>query len=797
MDSVNKLELPSLLPVLPVRNTVLFPNAAIPLIVGRAKSISAIAEAQKGSSLLLVLAQKDGSIDEPVHEDLHRTGVVCLISKVAQTNAESYHLLANGLFRYRVTEFLDCDGYLAARGHQMHTLPAKGPRIDALAEEIQGLGKAILALTSIPGSDSLSKLFSQIQDAEQIADLCCTFVNISVELKQELLQCVDLETRLTRLLQLMLKEKERVALQSEMQSKMMERLSKDQRDHLLREQIKTIHEELGEDSGSNEDLKRKIERANLPKDALKVAKEEAGRLAVVHRTSPEYHVIRTYLDWILALPWSHGSAPDCGGIDLALAKKILDEDHFGIEKVKTRVLQFLAVNKLKKDLKGPILCLVGPPGVGKTSLGKSIARALGRKFIRTSLGGIRDEAEIRGHRRTYIGAMPGRIMQGLKRCGVNDPLMLLDEVDKIGLDFRGDPASALLEVLDPEQNNTFTDHYVDVPFDLSHVFFILTANVLDTIPAPLRDRMEVIEMSSYSKAEKLEIALRHLAPKLLADHGISPCELSLSREIISLVIEDYTREAGVRHLTRQLAHLCRGAAEKLTASSRPPRVEMGTKEVERILGPRKFFAEVVEERTQPGVATGLAWTPVGGEILHIEVSRLEGKGNLILTGKLGDVMKESAQIALSLLRATWTRPLALRFDKIDFHIHVPSGAIPKDGPSAGVPLFLALVSLVEGKSLPRHIAVTGEVTLRGSVLPVGGIKEKVLAAHRAGIKIVGLPERNIGDLAEVSEDVRNQMQFHFLKHVDDALKLVQITPPPITYPSVPKPGEQQQPGLTN
>jgi ATP-dependent Lon protease len=663
--------------------------------------------------------------------------------------------------------------------------PRIGTRIDTLAIEIKQLGKSILTLAAVPGADALIKLFGQINDPDQIADLCCTFVNIPIPAKQELLETRSLERRLELLLGHMMKEKERLILQSEIQSKMMERLSKDQRDHLLREQLRTIHEELGDEGGATDDFAKRIEEANLSPEAKKAATDELARLNLVQRSSPEYHVIRTYLDWLIAVPWTKMSALDAA-INLEKAKQILDEDHYGIEKVKSRILQFLAVTKLKKDTKGPILCLLGPPGVGKTSLGKSIAKALNRTFIRTSLGGVRDEAEIRGHRRTYIGAMPGRIMQSIKRAGVKDPVMLLDEIDKIGSDFRGDPASALLEVLDPEQNHAFSDHYLDVPFDLSRVFFITTANQIETIPAPLRDRMEIIEMSSYTKAEKLEIALRHLIPRVLEDHGMTAEQVTIPRDTVELVIDGYTREAGVRNLTRELAHLCRAAAEQLAKENPVTHVNLTADQVETIMGPRKFFTERVEDRGRPGVVTGLAWTPVGGEILKIEVTRMEGKGNLILTGHLGDVMKESAQIALSLLRSN-ARGLPVRFDKTDFHIHVPSGAIPKDGPSAGVAIFLALASHIENKPVSELLAVTGEITLRGAVLPVGGIKEKVIAAQRAGIQTVILPDRNRGDLADVSPDVRNALTFHFVKDVGEVMKIAglnigvhQLIAPPLT-----------------
>lgn len=771
----HKIDLPPLLPVLPVRNTVLFPNAAVPLIVGRTRSVQAIKEAQKHGDLLLVVTQRDGSKEEPLPADLYRIGVVCIISKVTESENDSYQMIANGLFRFEVQEFVDKETYLTAKGLQFADLSKTGSRIETLASEVKTLGKSILTLAAVPGSDSLIKLFNQIQDPDQIADLCCTFVNIAISAKQELLETRSLEKRLELLLEHMLKEKERLVLQSEIQSKMMERLSKDQRDHLLREQLRTIHEELGDEANVNDDFGKRIEEAGLPAEAKKVAKDELNRLNLVQRSSPEYHVIRTYLEWLLNLPWQKLSSFDPSQIKLENARHILDEDHFGIEKVKKRILQFLAVTKLKQDMKGPILCLLGPPGVGKTSLGKSVAKALGRTFIRTSLGGVRDEAEIRGHRRTYIGAMPGRIMQSIKRAGIKDPVMLLDEIDKIGTDFRGDPASALLEVLDPEQNHAFVDHYLDVPFDLSRVFFITTANMVETIPSALRDRMEIIEMTSYSKAEKLEIAVKHLMPRLIEDHGIKPEQITLPPETIELVIDGYTREAGVRNLTRELAHLCRATAEMLAKENPEPHAAIIPDRVEEILGPRKFFTEVVENLHPPGVVTGLAWTPVGGEILKIEVTKMEGKGNLILTGHLGDVMKESAQIALSLLRSSGTRGSILRFDKIDFHIHVPSGAIPKDGPSAGVAIFLALASLTENRPVSSRIAITGEVTLRGTVLPVGGIKEKVIAAHRAGIEVVVLPERNRGDLFDVSQDVRNSLQFHYVKDVKAVQKIVGLS----------------------
>lgn len=766
------VDLPEWLPVLPVRNTVLFPNAAVPLIVGRLKSVKAVQKAHKENDLILVVAQKDGGKEEASHLGLYQTGVVCLISKINSIDKNSYQLIANGLFRYQVDEYQDRDEMFFARGHQIPEITSSySGKVDTLAEEVKEIGRNIINMVSIPGGDSLAKLFSQIQDPSQIADLACSFLQLKVAQKQELLEMLDLERRLELLLQIMVKERDRVTLQNEIQSKMAERLAKDQRDHLLREQMKTINEELGQEKDTEDSYLKKIEEAGMPEDVKKIATEEASRLNVVQRSSPEYQVIRTYLDWLVGVPWSKTSGILPQDINLKKAREILDEEHYGIDKVKERIIEFLAVTKLKKDLKGSILCLSGPPGVGKTSMAKAIAKALGREFIRASLGGVRDEAEIRGHRRTYIGALPGRVIQSMKRVGVKDPLILLDEVDKIGMDFRGDPSSALLEVLDPEQNHTFVDHYLDVPFDLSRVFFVTTANLLDTIPPALRDRLEIIEMTSYSKKEKLEIAKRHLIPKVLEEHGLSGEKVKIEDETIAEIIESYTREAGVRNLTRELAHLARVAAKEFASDTPVEHMTVRPEKLDEIIGPKRFFTEMTEDVGKPGVVNGLAWTPVGGEILKIEVTQMDGKGNLILTGQLGDVMKESAQIALSLLRSKLPRSPHLAFDKLDFHIHVPQGAIPKDGPSAGVALFLALASLLENRTVSEKTALTGEITLRGSVLPVGGIKEKVIAAHRAGCTTVILPERNASDLRDISDDVKSQLKFHFVKDVQQILNI--------------------------
>lgn len=783
MEGIKRvIELPELLPVLPVRNTVLFPSAAIPLVVGRDRSVAALKQAQAGGDLLFVVAQHDGSREDPSQDELYRTGVVCLLTKVEESGDGGFQFVANGLFRFHVSEYIEKDTYLSARGQQIAEIaPSQPSRIAPLAAEAKQLGRTILGLAAIPGSEALIKLFEQLEDPAQIADLCSTFVYLPLPVKQELLEMGDLTVRLEALLGHMGREKEKLILQSEIQTKMMERLSKDQRDHLLREQLRTIHEELGDEGNLQETFSRRIEEAKMPAEAKKIAKDELSRLAIIPRTSPEYHVTRTYLDWLVSMPWSKTSAQE---IDLAKARAVLEGDHFGIERVKRRILQFLAVNRLKKDLRGPILCLLGPPGVGKTSLGRSIAKALGREFGRTSLGGVRDEAEIRGHRRTYVGALPGRLVQAIKRAGVKDPLILLDEIDKLGSDFRGDPSAAMLEVLDPEQNQTFVDHYLDCAFDLSRVFFVTTANSLDTIPHALRDRLEIIEMSSYTPREKREIARRHILPSLLEEHGITSAQVEVSDAAIDRTIEAYTHEAGVRSLKRELAQLLRTAAERLTEGRVNLPIRFGTQEIASALGPPRFHKEDIDENRKPGISLGLAWTPYGGEILHIEVTRMEGKGNLVMTGQLGQVMKESAQIALSLIRSRWGVELPFRMDQTDFHIHVPAGAVPKDGPSAGAALYLALWSLLENRPLPSKLATTGEITLRGNILPVGGVREKVLAAHRAGLDTICLPKWNESDLTEVPIEVKQSMKFRFVSDVTDLLRncgIDQTALPPEPY----------------
>jgi ATP-dependent Lon protease len=615
-------------------------------------------------------------------------------------------------------------------------------------------------------------MVSNIKSASILADLIASNLNVSTSEKQGILETYDVRERLTKVHLYLNKEVQVLELGNKIQSQVKEDIDKTQREYYLREQLKAIKKELGElddHSAEIKELKERIRKAKMPPEALTAAEKELDRLAKIPPASAEYTVARTYLDWLVELPWSETTGDN---LDIHNAQKTLDEDHYDLEKVKKRILEYLAVRKLKADMKGPILCFVGPPGVGKTSLGKSIARTMGRKFIRVSLGGVRDEAEIRGHRRTYVGALPGRVIQGIKKAGSNNPVFMLDEVDKIGMDFRGDPSSALLEVLDPEQNYSFSDHYIDVPFDLSKVMFITTANVLDTIPPALRDRMEVLELPGYSEDQKMMIAQEFLIPKQIEEHGLTPDFIELKGEALQVIISSYTREAGVRNLEREIAAICRGVAKDV-AGGTTDKVTVTPENLHKLLGPVKFFPEVAERTSEPGVATGLAWTPTGGDIIFVEATRMRGEKGLTLTGQLGDVMKESAQAALAYVRSK-AKDLSIEedfFAKNDIHIHVPAGAIPKDGPSAGITMFIALTSLLTNKAVRSDIAMTGEITLRGLVLPVGGIKEKVLAGMRAGIRTIILPKKNEKDLEEIPEHIRKEMNFRFIQRMDEAIDL--------------------------
>ncbi len=752
----------------------------MPLIVGRGRSIKAIEYAMETSDLVLVVAQRVLSSEDPGLEDLYEVGTVCRIETSTVSESGGRQIVATGIARQRIFDLrLDPGGYLVARGESVSDVhSADASRNEALFYNLKEIAREVVQL--LPGTtESLIKLIDRIEDSAYLTNVCAAYLNLSLSQKQELLENVLVESRIETLLNAMQKEREILSIQQDIRDKMTDRLNKAQREAILREQLKTIRSELGEEPGEDaaDELEKKLKDAELPAEAQQQVQEEMHRLRSLPVASAEFHVVRTYLEWMAALPWNKKTESP---IDLKKARRILDEDHYGLEEVKRRILQFLAVAKLKNDIHGPILCLVGPPGVGKTSLGQSIARALGRKFIRTSLGGVRDEAEIRGHRRTYVGALPGRIIQSIKRAGTRNPLMMLDEIDKLRSDYHGDPSSAMLEVLDPEQNKAFTDHYIDVPFDLSDVFFVMTANVVDTIPPALLDRMEVIEVNSYTSYEKVKIAKRYLVPKLLKEHGLSEEQIQISDDALQLLIHQYTREAGVRELQRKIAALFRAVAEKIVLrleehAESSAKIEIQVDFLRDVLGPERYFPELTARSMKPGIATGLAWTPHGGDLIFVEATAVPaGKGNLILTGQLGDVMKESAHLALSLTRSTLSSILPIHFDfgNHDIHIHVPAGSIPKDGPSAGVTLFAALASLVLNKAISPTLAMTGEITLRGVVLPVGGIREKILAAHRGGVKKVILSKRNEPDLMQVPEELRSQLTYLWVETVEDVLEAV-------------------------
>jgi len=685
---------------------------------------------------------------------------------------KSVRVLVQGLARIELQQVVQREPYFVARVARLRESLLQAREVDALhANLVSQFSKFVSLVPYLP--DELQTMAVQVREPGKLTDLVASYLKIAIEELQDLLATLDIRQRLEKLIVILGREIELLELGHKIQSQVQTELNKNQREYFLRQQLKAIQKELGETdsrSAEIEDLEKKVQAANMPEEARKAADKELERLRMIPPESAEHTVVRTYLDWLVSLPWCVSTEDN---LDIKHAREVLDEDHYDLEKAKERILEFLAVRKLKRDTKGPILCFVGPPGTGKTSLGRSIARALGRKFVRLSLGGIRDEAEIRGHRRTYIGSLPGRIIQGVRNAASNNPLFILDEVDKLGADFRGDPASALLEVLDPEQNNTFVDHYLDVPFDLSHVLFLTTANILDTIPHALRDRMELLELPGYTEEEKLHIAERHLVPKQLTENGLNEHHIEFTKEAVSEIIRSYTREAGVRNLEREIARICRKIARSITEGEAPPE-QITLDLLQRYLGPPKYFSEVAERTNEPGVATGLAWTPNGGDIIFIESTRMNGQKGLTLTGSLGDVMKESAQAALSYVRTRAER-LGIApdfYDRSDIHVHVPAGAIPKDGPSAGVTIAASLASLMTGTPVRAEVAMTGEITLRGKVLPVGGIKEKVLAARRAGIRTVVLPRRNEHDLDDIPPEVRREMEIVFVDTVDDVLAQV-------------------------
>ncbi len=770
------LVIPPELPILPLRDTVLYPNSFMPLAVAREASVKLIDEATSSGRMIGVFTQREASVEEPLQEDLYPIGVATHIHKMFKLPDGSLRLIVQGLARVRLDRIVQTRPYLKAAVTTAEELLRDEDHleIDALQRNIKSNFQQVVSLSPLL-SDDLQALSSNITDPGKLADfIASSLTTLGTPVKQEVLETLDIRARMDSLNRLLIKELEVLELGSKIQSQVQSEVGKNQREYFLREQLKAIQKELGEgDDQAKEidELRTKIDAAGMPEAVKKEALRELDRLSKMPVAAAEYTVSRTYLDWLVALPWAKRTED---AIDLRRTKEVLDADHSGLEKVKDRVLEYLAVRKLNPDVKGPILCFLGPPGVGKTSLARSIASSMGRKFVRVSLGGMRDEAEIRGHRRTYIGALPGQVIQGLRRAESKNPVFILDEIDKLGSDFRGDPASALLEVLDPEQNNTFRDHYLDVPFDLSEVLFLTTANVLDPIPPPLRDRMEVLELAGYTEEEKLKIAIEHLIEKQVRNHGLTPEQLEFTEPAIRAVIRGYTREAGVRNLEREIGALCRKVARK-RAEGDESRVVITPDLVVEMLGAPTFLDEEIENRTKdPGVAVGLAWTPAGGEVLFVEASRMQGGGSLTLTGHLGDVMKESARTALSWFRANAKRySVDPSFYKdAEIHLHVPSGAIPKDGPSAGVTMVTTLASELTGRPVRGDIAMTGEITLSGRVLPVGGIKEKVLAARRHGIREVILPRQNEKNIKEdLTDELRQELTIHYVSHIEEVLAL--------------------------
>lgn len=772
-ERISSRSLPEVLPILGLSDIVIFPGMVAPLLVETSQSIHLIDDVVGGDRLLGVVLQRKPEAENPLPEDMYEIGCAARVLKMLKFPDNTVRVLVEGLWRIRILGYETQTPYLKAKFEIWKDVKEDSIELAALTRNAHAEFQEIVKLSPAM-ADQVKIAALNTEDPGHLTDLIAVNLNLSLAERQQMLETNSVKERLTRLLPMLNREREVLALSSKIQTDVASSMSKTQRDFFLREQMRAIQRELGEGDVTQTDTKNlrdQIEKTPLPEEARKVAIQEVERMSQMNPAMAEYGVSRHYLDWILNLPWAKSTEDK---IDLEQARKLLDEQHFGLQKVKDRLLEFLAVIKLKKQIKGPILCLVGPPGVGKTSLGKSVADALGRKFARISLGGMRDEAEIRGHRRTYVGALPGRIIHALRRAESNNPVILLDEIDKVGADFRGDPSSALLEVLDPAQNSTFTDHYLDLPFDLSHVLFITTANWLDPIHPALRDRLEVIELPGYTESEKLQIARRYLVPRQLDENGLNKSLVKIPDNALRKVIQDYTREAGVRQLEREIAALMRKAALKIVSrngDSQP--ISLTPESLPDYLGPQRNFSETAETITENGIATGLAWTPVGGEILFIEATRMPGKGHLILTGSLGEVMKESAQTALSYLRS---QAKAMNIDlsdfsKYDIHIHVPAGATPKDGPSAGVTIVVALASLLLRRRVRSDTAMTGEISLRGRVMRVGGIKEKVLAASRFGIKRVILPDQNRNDWEEVPAEVRKKMTAHFVKHISELVPL--------------------------
>jgi ATP-dependent Lon protease len=765
--------LPAALPVLPLREMVTYPDTLTPLAVGQDRSIKLVNDVLSGERTLVMVASKDGSIEEPGPDDLNRVGVVGVVVRMLKVPDGTIRILVQGTQRVRLGEFIAERPYLVARIEELPDVVEPSPELEALTRNVQRTFSEIIEqIPYLP--EELQLAVTNVDDPAPLSHLIAGALRISTAEKQELLEEVDVTKRVRRLSEILARELEVVQLGSRIQSEVQSEIEKGQREYYLREQLKAIQRELGEEDEQQaevRELRERIEQAALPEHAGEAAERELGRLERLPAAAAEYGVIRTYLEWLVDLPWSRETEDN---LEIEHAREILDQDHYDLEQVKERILEYLAVRKLRPDSRGPILCFVGPPGVGKTSLGGSIARALGREFERISVGGVRDEAEIRGHRRTYIGAMPGTIIRALRDAASRNPVFMIDEIDKMGADFRGDPASAMLEVLDPAQNNSFRDHYLDLPFDLSDVMFITTANMLEPIPGPLLDRMEVIQLSGYTLDEKRHIARRYLVPRQIEENGLKPSQIEFSDSALTAIIEEYTREAGVRNLEREVGTTCRKVAREVAEGRAKGKQRISAKRARELLGKRRFFAEQRRRTKDPGVATALAWTPVGGEVLFVEASAMPGSAGLTLTGRLGEQMRESVQAALSWVRGH-VKEVAPElpeewFAKHDIHVHVPAGAVPKDGPSAGIAMATALASLVSGRPVSSDVAMTGEVTLSGQVLPIGGLKEKALAAQRAGIKAVIVPRRNEGDVAEIPDHERGDLQFVFVDELGEVLE---------------------------
>lgn len=772
-EETKEVEIPDTLPVLPVRDIVIFPYMILPLFVGRDISIKAIDHALNTNRMVLLLAQRDLNVETPTTDDLYLMGTVCMIMRMLKLPDGRVKVLVQGLSKARVSEFVQQEPFFVAGIVKVtEEKPAEATiENEALIRSVkEQMDKAVaLGKTVLP---DVMVVIENIEDPGRLADLITANLGLKTDQAQEILEMSDPVKRLMRVGEILGREVQLLTIQQKIQTEARGEIDKTQREYFLREQLKAIQRELGDiDERAEEvrEFRKKIDDAKMPEKVMKEAEKQLRRLEKMHPDSAEAGTIRTYLEWLTELPWSKSTEDQ---LDIHKAEKVLNEDHYDLEKVKERILEYLSVRKLKAKMKGPILCFIGPPGVGKTSLGRSISRSLGREFVRLSLGGVRDEAEIRGHRRTYVGALPGRIIQGMKQAGTNNPVFMLDEIDKIGSDFRGDPSSALLEVLDPEQNNSFADHYLAVPFDLSNVMFITTGNLTDTIPGPLRDRMEILYLSGYTEEEKLEIAKKYLIPKQLDEHGITTKILQIRDSAVRQIISHYTREAGVRNLEREIANLCRKVAKRV-AEGQEEKFNVSAQNIHKYLGVPKYLPEEEMKVSEVGVATGLAWTEAGGDVIYVEAIMMKGKGNLTLTGQLGDVMKESAQAALSYIKSR-AQSLGLNeesFSNADMHIHVPAGAIPKDGPSAGITMATSIASALTGRPVRKDIAMTGEVTLRGRVLPIGGLKEKTLAAKRMGIKTVIIPNRNKKDLDDLPKYVKEGMTFEIVETMDDVLRI--------------------------